>query len=84
MTSPAERLSLGPRSRAVEPALDDDLALGDRRVRRHVGGQLGRLELFEVAAPAPGPTLRRAATTAETGGTATAGRATGTDRATGS
>lgn len=36
----------------------------DRCVRRHVGGQLGRLELLEVPPPTPGPPLGRAPTSA--------------------
>ena len=59
--SPALRLSFGPEVARRRAALDDDLALGHRRRRGLVRGQLGRLELLEVA-PAPArPALRAAA-----------------------
>ena len=61
-------------------ALDDDLALGHRRVGRRVGRQVHRLQLFAVAT-ATALAARRAATTGRTAGTATgttAGATTGT------
>ena len=55
--SPALRLSLGPRSRAVEPRSMMTSPSGTGRRRGLVRRQLGRLELLEVAPPAPGPAL---------------------------
>ena len=52
-------VELGTEVARRRPALDDDLALGNRGGGRRVGGELGRLELFEVAAPTPGPALGR-------------------------
>ncbi len=39
--------------------LDDDLAVGNRRGRGLVGGELGRLELLDVAPASTGPALGR-------------------------
>ena len=54
-------VELGPEVARGRAALDDDLALGHGRRRGLVGGQLRRLELFEVAPAPAGPALRRAA-----------------------
>ena len=51
-------VELRPELAGGRAPLDDDLAVGHRGVRRRVGRDLGRLELFEVATTAPGPTLR--------------------------
>ena len=64
MTSPADRLSLGPSSRGVRAPLHDDLEVGNRGVRRRVGGELRRLELLEVPTAPARTSLRRTATTA--------------------
>ena len=45
-TSAAVRFSFGPSSCGVDAALDDDLALGDRGLRRGVGRHVHRLQLF--------------------------------------
>ena len=58
--SPALRLSLGPRSRAVEPRSMMTSPSGTGAVRGLVGGQLRRLELLEVAPASARPALRRA------------------------
>ncbi len=53
-------VQLGPEIPRGRPALDDDLAVGHRRRRRLIAGELCRLELFEVAPATAGATLRRA------------------------
>ena len=66
MTSPAERFSFGPSSWGGGATLDDDLAVGHRRVRRHVRRDLDRLELFDVApATTPRRPLRSTASAAD-------------------
>ncbi len=87
---PGRTVELGPELARRGAPLDDHLEVGHRRVRRRVGGQLGRLELLEVptttarsalgrTAPPAGPTSQpgrgRAATT---GTTAEAAATTGT------
>ena len=72
--SPALRFSFGPEVTRRRPTFDDDLALGHRCGRGLVGGQLGRLELFEVAPTPSGPPLGRAPSRYAT--TATGGRCT--------
>ena len=52
-------VQLGPEVARRRATLDDDLALGYRRRRRLVRGQLRRLELFEVAPASPRPALWR-------------------------
>ena len=56
-------VELGPELAGRRAPLDDDLDVGHRRVRRRVGGELRRLELLEVATPAPGPPLGRSPAT---------------------
>ncbi len=57
MTSPAERFKFGTEVACRGPPLDDHLGVGHRCGRRCVGGQLGRLELLEVATSATGSAL---------------------------
>ena len=52
-------VELGPEVAGGRAALDDDLAVGHGRRRGLVGGELGRLELFEVAPAPAGPALGR-------------------------
>ena len=54
---PGAAVELGPEVAGRRTALDDDLALGHRRRRGLVGGQLRRLELLEVPAPPSGAAL---------------------------
>ena len=63
-------VQLGPEIARRRAALDDDLAVGHGRRRRLVAGELGRLELFEVAPAPAGAPLRRAPSgqSAATGG----------------
>ena len=55
-------VELGAQVAGGGAALDDDLGVGHRGRRRGVGGELGRLELLEVATTATGPALVGTAT----------------------
>ena len=57
-------VQLGAELARRRAALDDDLEVGNRGVRRRVGGELRRLELLEVATAPPGSALGRAASSA--------------------
>ena len=70
-------VELGTEVAGGRAALDDDLGVGHRRGRRRVGGELGRLELLEVAATPTGPALVGTATT-DTGPATTTRAAAGT------
>ena len=53
-------VQLGPEIARRRAAFDDDLAVGHRRRRRLIAGELCRLELLEVAPATAGASLRRA------------------------
>src|SRR5207237_549097 len=70
-------VQLGPEVLGGRAALDDDLTLGDRRVRMRVAGGLGGLDLLQATpatppsrAPRPTGAAAAAGTTARTTGTA--------------